>query len=222
MNSLANSPQELEKILQLPDFKIAARKVARYTAKNYREAGFVVYTSKDKKPRISEVIRGSSPGTPLKDEATSISLASLIYMFREDHDKPVMRNDLLMVLHSHPLSSYCPSQTRDHLVPSSADLEVTENIEVHNPGHIQAILVCEDDLSMASILLYRRIHHDQPLVYQQYSPDVYYPKTTMQRALHESGFGYTEVQYDLHDKAYSPDLGESLQALFSQNTLLEA
>jgi hypothetical protein len=191
------NPEFVLSALTSEEFATNLARVADITEFEAVEAGFVMYRSADGAPVASQVIKASGNTAlmhsykAIAEPHVAITVSELVDEF-DDDDNLVLRSDLGMFLHSHP--GVHRLKRTEGLRPSTPDLKQYEELVLRNPGMVNGIIVVEEDLVEASLLLYRRADPNQPNRYQQLagSPS----RAAIFKAMGESGFVRTVMDFD--------------------------
>lgn len=219
MNKVLESAEQLRGILQMPEFKGALTEAVSETINEEHEAAFVVYKKSVAAFEVSKVITGtddtvsSSVVEAMESRYESVDVKELVFPQYPESDIVRMRSDIALMLHSHPRPPFKDSGSKEFLRPSHPDLEINEEAEVTSPGHVGAIVVIENNLSVASLLLYRRVNPARPAMYYRLLHEEYAAKTMLEE-MRDSGFAHVEIDYNVSKGSYERNFGRKLLELF--------
>jgi hypothetical protein len=203
----------------------AATRVADITSNIGVEAGFAAYRTADGS-EISRIIDGRSTSHLIESafdammmKYESVDIGSITVDFdASESDKHTYRNDLLVVVHSHPVDGLTASAAYKYLRPSLEDLYRHEEQEIDCHGLVNGILVARGgNKSIFSLFLYRRVGPDKPNYYQRFG-DTQPSRRDLIESMVESGFAIAELRYDRNEGIYTPDPEVELEALSLSNS----
>lgn len=178
----------------------------KFTVKQKKEAGFVVYSDGSAGPlarqrRPSELEKSIGDDFLGMTDLPQLDFSQHILDRKGDH-----RRDLLLVLHSHPLVHF--EKPADQLFPSVSDLEIWEKLAWSNPNLAFGIAVCAD-AKIRTLLFKKDPKNDFIPYYQQYD-DSERPISDMVGILEKSGIKVATIEFDVKDQHYRPQDSQAL------------
>lgn len=210
--------QEIEKTdlfaaLTNPKFLRGLRTVARHTKKEGIEGGLAVYKSK----------RGLSVSAPLVPSPQELRNApqmmsaydnmrrgyttiNLMPLSRDE--KMEIRDDLLLLVHSHPIMN---RRLDEALCPSIADIESFEGYGLKVPNLVAGILVAGPEAT--DLMLYKKSpNRDYMQYYKRYGTEP--AVNTFLSTLHEGGINTTTLRLSKTvDDSYKKQVAQAISAL---------
>ncbi len=196
------------------------QRIAQVTGEQWREAGFIVYGSRNARPHVSRLVESKGPahGRALLSATEELlmyesldweGLCDASSANAEEH--PRIRRDLLFRLHSHP-QGHDDARVEDWLRPSSTDLETWELANAVNPGMVEAVAVVTTH--QLKLLLYRH-RPGQSLVtyYQQLEGNE--AQNQVVRVLKASRLEVATIVYQLTSQRFAPGSRSAFDQLFA-------
>jgi hypothetical protein len=206
-----------------PTFVSHIKTLADHAKKHTSEGGFIV-VSNNGQPDISNVIKSRKFNT-LEDqeEAFSTDLMALSHTDNPQYNKLldtwssnhqdksfldtikrtpplILRQNLILAIHSHPLDRHSRETAESILVPSTTDLETWETHYKGKTASIFGILV--NDGKRGRLLLFQANPHEQQNTYYQQWDD-WDPPQQLYRYMRESGIRNTIINLPLNEATYT-------------------
>lgn len=226
-------PPQITSAVQMPQFEDALRHVAEYTTGTGLEAGFVVYTNKAGAYFwTSEVIEA---GLVLGEDSEFVDTVDFKDVMLTDEGQA--RDDLIIMLHSHPENPHAQPPVealanpasylefserrgpfaewhRNLLFPSGGDIALYIRVNQANPGHVGMILTSDREIVQGGMLMYRHASDSPPHIDPLNPATLEYEKDYMLKLMAAHDYRYVETEVPFEIGIASAVLRSAVPALF--------
>lgn len=223
---------ELTQVIESPDFRSAVGEMAQIAIQKGVESALAVYRGDAVGDAYVSRVLDSSETTHglsvdrlgFRTSHYSLDVSSLVFEGYDDDElfTAKRRRDIALLMHTHPknadaiLSSKAMQNTAR---PSGQDLDTHESIAADNPGLVDGILVANEHLSLAALLLYRRTDPTAPNYYQACDNQLSGPR--MVEEMKRSGFSTALLVFDIRKGEYVENPELELRSLVDPATVAE-